>query len=152
MCSTALRSFPRPVRLVSLVFALVFVVSACSGTSENAGSDADPGLNDGTDAETTTTAAELSTSTVPDAIAFIDEAVTLRVGVPNLEFVEPHDIDETDPIAVLVTDVLTDGLTQIDSTTGLAEPALADTWRVSGDRLTWTFAVSYTHLTLPTKA
>ena len=141
MCSTALRSFPRPLRLVALVFTLVFVVSACSGSSENAGPDADSGLNDRTDAENTTTTSESSTSTVPDAIAFIDEAVTLRVGVPNLEFVEPHDIDETDPIAVLVTDVLTDGLTQIDSTTGLAEPALADTWRVSGDRLTWTFAL-----------
>ncbi len=137
MCSVALRSFSWPARLAAMVFGLALLTAACSGSGERAGESGDAGE------QTTSTLADLesSTTTLPDAIAFVDEPVTLRVGVTRLEFVEPHAVDETDPIAVLVADVMTDGLTQIDSNTGLAAPALADTWRVSGDRLTWTFTL-----------
>ena len=83
----------------------------------------------------------MSPTTVPDVLAFVDEPFTLRVGVPDLDFIAPHELDETDPVAVLVTDVLTDGLTSIDPQSGLARSALADTWRASGDGLTWTFTL-----------
>jgi len=82
----------------------------------------------------------------PDALAFSDpvasgdvEPLTLRVSVPRMTFVAPHVVDETDPIEVLVTDLLTDGLTERDPYTGEVGPGLAQLWSVSEDRLTWTF-------------
>ena len=59
--------------------------------------------------------------------------------MPELDFAEPHELNEIDPVSVLVTDLLTDGLTEINPETGTAVPALADAWTVSEDGLTWTF-------------
>lgn len=78
----------------------------------------------------------------PDGLAFADDlsgARVLRVSVPSMDFAAPHTVDETDPVGVLVTDLLTDGLTARDSASGLAVPAIADSWDVSDDHLTWTF-------------
>lgn len=56
-----------------------------------------------------------------------------------MAFAAPHLVDETDPVAVLVTDLLSDGLTERDLGSGLAVPGLADSWTVSDDQLNWTF-------------
>lgn len=111
------------------------MVAACSSGDAVAGNGA------ALQASSTQPVEVPTTTTIPEVIAFVDDPVTLRVGVSSLEYGLPHAVDETDPVAVLVTDLLTDGLTQIDSTTGLAAPALADSWRVSGDGLTWTFSL-----------
>ena len=86
-----------------------------------------------------------ATTEAPPPLAFSDEdeegRPTLRVSVPKVTFVAPHAVDETDPVQVLVTDLMTDGLTERDPVTGRARPALADDWSVSADRLTWTFTL-----------
>lgn len=121
-------------RLLSALFAVVVLAAGCSGP------DAENSITEPQD--TNSVGRDLGeTTTIPEVIAFVDEPVTLRVGVPRLDYVVPHEVDETDPVAVLIADVLTDGLTQIDPSTGLAAPALADAWRVSTDGLTWTFAL-----------
>ncbi len=56
-----------------------------------------------------------------------------------MDFFAPHEVDETDSVAVLITDLLSDGLTQRDSESGLPVPGLADSWAISNDRLVWTF-------------
>lgn len=128
-----------PVRLQLAFVALMTVAAACSGAEIDAATsqNVQPARNLSDTVDDNAPAA----TTIPEVIAFIEEPVTLRVGVPRLDYVDPHTVDETDPVAVLVADVLTDGLTQIDASTGLAAPALADTWRVSDDGRTWTFVL-----------
>lgn len=91
------------------------------------------------------TSSSPATSEDPAALAFSDEDEsdrgTLRISVPRLTFVAPHVVDETDPVQILVTDLLTDGLTELDPATGRARPALAEDWSVSADRLTWIFTL-----------
>ena len=92
-----------------------------------------------------------TSSTLPEGVAFADDdppvttttaapvvPLTLRIGVPDLVFEPPYAVDEADSVAVLITDLLTDGLTTLDED-GLAVPALAESWSVSDDRLRWTF-------------
>lgn len=114
-----------------VVFALA--AASCSGSS--------PSTNNA-EAEVPAPNREVGgpSTTVPEGLAFAgDEALTLRISVPSLDFVAPHDVDETDPVAVLVTDLLTDGLTERDGASGLAMPGLADSWEVSDDHLVWLF-------------
>lgn len=121
----------------ALLLVIGLIVAACSGEPEST-EDAAPTEELGQSAPTDSVLDE-TTTTIPDVIAFVEDPVTLRVGVPGFAFVEPHLLDETDPVEVLVTDLLTDGLTAIDTETGLVEPALAESWTTSGDGLTWTF-------------
>lgn len=112
---------------------VALVAASCSGSA--------PGADNTIPSPTSTPSpADGSPDTVPDGLAFTDEdGRVLRVSVPSLDFAAPHLVDETDPVAVMVTDLLTDGLTQRDSASGLAVPALAESWTVSDDHLTWTF-------------
>ena len=118
------------IRAVALVLAALFL-GACSG-----GDDA---------TLVTPTTSAVDATTVPEAIPFSDDDAAdrpiLRVGVPRLPFVAPHVVDETDPVEVLVTDLMTDGLTELDPATGRARAALAEDWSVSADRLTWSFTL-----------
>ena len=94
---------------------------------------------------TPSTTSPPTTADDPSALAFADddaaERPTLRISVPKVTFVAPHVVDETDPVQILVTDLLTDGLTELDPATGRARPALAEDWTVSADRLTWIFTL-----------
>lgn len=112
---------------IALVVALL--AAACSGGDG-------PSLADPDAAGTSSTS-----STTPD-LAFVDRddgSLTLRVSVPRLSFVAPHVVDETNSAEVLTTDLLTDGLTELDPLTGEVKPGVASSWTVSDDRLVWTF-------------
>ena len=122
----------RVVRILLLVVALV--AASCSGDASPETNNAQPGSRE------LSAPSSSSTTVVPDGLAFSDaSAGTLRVSVPAIEFVAPHLLDETDAVAVLVTDLLTDGLTERDYESGHAVPGLADSWSLSDDHLTWTF-------------
>lgn len=114
--------------MLALVLAVALTAAACS--------------EDKTPVSAPSTTA---TTEAPSPLAFsddeADERPTLRMSVPKVTFVAPHAVDETDPVQVLVTDLMTDGLTERDPVTGRARPALAEDWRVSADRLTWTFTL-----------
>lgn len=117
-----------------LLVALALLASSCSGGDAPVSDNAEPGSRE------LSTPSSSSTTDVPDGLAFVDEGNrTLRVSVPSIDFIAPHLLDETDAVSVLVTDLLTDGLTERDLASGLAVPGLADSWTVSDDRLTWTF-------------
>jgi len=119
-------------RIRLLALALISLVAAsCSSSSGDAPQAADT--------STTTTAPATTTTDAPEGLAFADEPLTLRVSVPRLDFVAPHLVDETDAVQVLVTDLLTDGLTVRDTTSGFAAPGVADSWSTSDDGLVWTF-------------
>ena len=123
-------------RLALLLGVLGLVASACSNAENAFSNDGAPARAAESPSEATD---EVSSTTIPDVIAFVEDPLTLRVGLPALEFAAPHEVDEIDPVAVLVTDALTDGLTAIDTETSLVSPAIADSWSVSDDGLTWTF-------------
>ena len=119
-------------RLVALAVSVALVAAACSGDSS----------------PRTTSASTAPTTEPPSQLAFADDdgdgRNILRVSVPKVTFVAPHAVDETDPVQILVTDLMTDGLTERDPVTGRARPALAEDWSVSADRLTWTFTLRST--------
>ncbi len=122
----------RAFRIVLVVVALL--AASCSG-SESSTPD-----NESSNSRELSSPSTSSTTTVPGGLAFAEAPDgTLRLSVPAIEFVAPHLVDETDAVAVLVTDLLTDGLTERDSESGFAVPGLADSWSVSDDHLTWTF-------------
>lgn len=119
----------------SLLALFVAFLAACSGPEE-------PSLT----APSQTLPPTVPLPDVPGSLPFSDpvasgdvEPLTLRVSIPRMTFVAPHVVDETDPVEVLVTDLLTDGLTERDPYTGEVGPGLAQLWSVSEDRLTWTF-------------
>lgn len=118
-------------RLLALVLTAALFAAACSGAD-----------NATLVAPSSTTP---PTTEAPSPLGFVDddddERNVLRLSVPKVTFVAPHVVDETDPVQILVTDLLTDGLTELDPATGRAQPAIAEDWSVSADRLTWTFTL-----------
>ncbi len=124
---------------VASVVVLVVLLGACSG-------------DEPADLLAPTTSTATSTSE-PPSLAFADDEIpdstlaveleprTLAISVPTFAFRSPAEVDESDPVEVFVTDLLTDGLTQRDAQTGEIVPALADVWSASPDRRTWTFSL-----------
>ncbi|MGI9606319.1 MAG: peptide ABC transporter substrate-binding protein [Acidimicrobiales bacterium] len=123
------------IRRLALFFVLSLVAAACSST-DRPRLGADPTLAP----ESTST-----TSTTAPPLAFADDdpidTSILKVGVPRLSFVAPHAVDETDAVEVMITDLLTDGLTEFDFERGEARTGLAEQWTVSANRLVWTFTL-----------
>lgn len=117
-----------------LIVAVALIAASCSGSASDSENQQSRELN-----SPTTVAPASSTTEVPDGLAFAEDSRTLRISVPSMDFLAPHLVDETDAVSVLVTDLLTDGLTERDPENGFAVPSLADSWTVSDDRLTWTF-------------
>ena len=120
-------------RLVSApLVALALLASACSTTQ--------PSASDGASSAPASVDQPSPSNSAPEGLAFSDElSDTLRVSVPTMDFVAPHEVDETDPVQVLVTDLLTDGLTIRDPGSGIPLPGVASSFRASTDGLTWTF-------------
>ncbi len=132
---------PRLSRLVGLFGVLVLLATACSNSGDSASDNTENTPTTAADSSNSDESDDVSSTTIPEVIAFVEDPLTLRVGLPVLEFAAPHVVDEVDSVAVLVTDALTDGLTTIDTDTGLVGPAIAESWSVSNDELTWTFAL-----------
>lgn len=118
-----------------LTFALL--ATACSSA---------PAEQDGAASETTSSLApdapDVPGDSAPDGLAFTStEPYTLRISVPSMDFVAPHEVDETNSVEVLLTDLLTDGLTVRDSVSGIAAPGVASSWSSDEDGLVWTFTL-----------
>ncbi len=117
---------------VGLLVVLAVVAASCSGGQDQAQ------LVDPEDSPTAPVA-DFVEGDVPDVLAFEDDELTLRLSVPNLPVVTSHGLAETDPVQVVIADLLSDGLTQRNPVDGSIEPAVAESWIVSPDGLRWTF-------------
>ena len=70
-----------------------------------------------------------------------DRGGVLRLGLVGPDAIDPAVIVPTDPNEVIVVDLLFDSLTVIDPETNRAEAALAESWSVGADGVTWTFVL-----------
>ena len=64
---------------------------------------------------------------------------TLRIGVVGVDSLDPAHANPASASSMLVADLLFDGLTGYDATKGTVVGALASSWGVSADGLTWKF-------------
>lgn len=64
---------------------------------------------------------------------------TLRLGVVGVGVVDPATVGPTDQSALIVSDLLYDGLTSTDPTTAAVRPALASSWEHDDALTRWTF-------------
>ena len=110
-------------RRIGLVLMTGVLASACGVDRPNL---VDPGLERQV-ADTSATASEPATGSV------------LRLAVDGWTG-DPADAGPADLGRRVVADLLYEGLTQLDSE-GVAQPALAEAWTVSADRLTWVFTM-----------
>ena len=134
--SFARRRFARPSRpfgagRVGLV-AVALLASACSGGEAT--------LADPTDEGESPTAPSDEFDT-PENLAFANAGRELRLSVSSLQLSAPHDVVETNAEQVLLTDLLTDGLTQLDPESGAVEPAIAESFEIFDGGLTWFFFI-----------
>ncbi len=111
--------------------AVALMVSACSMSG---------GLGEFDTAETSE-----SRGTVPAELALVEPETldddTLRVAVAQLDTWLPSEIAVSDPAAVLVADLVYDGLTEAVGTSGQLRPGLATAWSADGAVRTWTFTI-----------
>ncbi len=80
-------------------------------------------------------AALAGAQTDPEALA------TLRIATPPIDNLDPVLTSRFDPYMRDLVENLFVGLTRIDPVTQTVEPALAESWAVSEDGLTWTFTL-----------
>ena len=107
-------------RLLFCVGALALVAATCGGASS--GGPAEPGP---------LALADTTTSAGPPAV--------LRLGLAEVVSFDPVDASLTDRSTMIVLDLLFDGLTEIDPSTGAVVADLAEDWVVSDNGLTWRF-------------
>ncbi|MEL7207860.1 MAG: ABC transporter substrate-binding protein [Actinomycetota bacterium] len=81
----------------------------------------------------------------PGGLAFgglpIDELETLRLALVRPEDTTPARVSMTDQSAVIVADLLYDGLTEVVGRDGTLRPALATAWSADDDFTSWTFTL-----------
>ncbi len=70
-----------------------------------------------------------------------DDTATLEVALVPTTLSSPADVVLTDQGAVIIADLLYDGLTEIDTATGTLRPGLASTWEANADFRRWTFQI-----------
>lgn len=119
--------------LAALAAALTLLV-ACTG-------DDPPDLDRAGDGETTTTVADTRGSTSEDTTGevVVDEG-TLRIGLADVESIDPVGTSPASAAEVMLTGLLFDTLTRIDSR-GATQPALAS-YQASADLTRWRFEIS----------
>ncbi len=83
----------------------------------------------------------------PETLAFRDDDPLLTVAMVRPATWDPAQLSMTDQGAVILADLLFDGLTQIGAG-GDLEPGLATSWTVSDDGLVWTFALDLDRTTV----
>lgn len=66
---------------------------------------------------------------------------TLRIGATGIDSLDPASANPASASSMLVADLLYDGLTSYDPTKATVVGALASSWGVSADGLTWTFEI-----------
>lgn len=66
---------------------------------------------------------------------------TLRIGATGVASLDPASANPASASSMLVADLLFDGLTTYDATKATVVGALASSWGVSADGLTWTFEI-----------
>ena len=124
------------VRRTLVLFAALALVATACGDDEGGDttSTTQPAATSTTasDGATTTTAAPTTTTEAPPP-----EAVTIKVGLGNMPPSAMPYLGAGSP-GQYVWSNLFDGLTRIGPD-GAAEPALAESWSVADDNLTWTF-------------
>ena len=116
----------RPV--IASLLGLAVLASACSGPSEEVGGNVED---------------QVTSTTVPSELAFVDETeddAALRLALSRPESWDPIEVNIADQGAVLVSDLLYDGLTEA-SAAGVLRPALATDWTASSDFRSWTFTL-----------
>lgn len=115
-------------RFLVLLLAVAMVAAACDGDG-----DSDTSTTQ-TTAATTTTAGngDGTTTTQPEA-----EPASLTIGLGNMPASGMPYLGAGSPGQYVWSNIF-DGLTVIDET-GAASPALAESWSVADDNLTWTF-------------
>lgn len=81
---------------------------------------------------------------VPGALAFDQPTLsldTLRIGLTRPTSYLPYELSSGDQSAVIVSDLLYDGLTEAVGTEGRLRPALASAWVANDDFTEWTFTI-----------
>ncbi|MGH1487968.1 MAG: ABC transporter substrate-binding protein [Acidimicrobiales bacterium] len=106
------------------------LASACSGGSDNADapdccqSDQEIGVDDGS---------------APDELASVDPNRVVRLAMRRSDSFDPFDVVLTEQSAVIVGDLLYDGLTEAVGGVGELRPGLAERWQANENFTTWTF-------------
>jgi hypothetical protein len=117
-------------RRVLLAFlAFLLLTSACAGGP--------PALDDSAAREVD----RIDTTDPASAETIAAEPVSLRLAVPADTSLDPADAGAASLTNRVVSDLLYEGLTSLDDDSR-PQPALADRWFVSDDRLLWTFVLS----------
>lgn len=76
----------------------------------------------------------------PGQLALVDPGVgTLRLAMERPESSQPDEVGLTDQGAVILADLLYDGLTEVDGATPALRPGLAARWSAGPDFRVWTF-------------
>lgn len=91
-----------------------------------------------------TTTIDREEESPPDSLAFAEPtpiAEQLRLGLTRPQTFLPNEISLLDQNAVIVTDLLYDGLTEADPASDTLRPALASTWTHNEDFTQWSFAI-----------
>ncbi len=74
----------------------------------------------------------------PESLALRDDDTLLTLAMVRPPTWDPVELSMADQGAVIIADLLYDGLTEVDSQ-GELQPGLASSWTVSDDGLVWTF-------------
>ncbi|MEM9891757.1 MAG: hypothetical protein AAF962_12900 [Actinomycetota bacterium] len=116
-------------RLIWCVLGFSLVVASCAGRIGQAGPERSSRLGD---------------DGIPSALAFaepIDELATLRLALTRPSTVHPAEVSMADQSAVIVSDLLYDGLTEVAGGDDRLRPALASSWRADETYTTWWFEI-----------
>lgn len=116
-------------RLIWCALSLSLVVASCAGRIGQAGPERTSRLSDD----------------VPSALAFagdpVDDLTTLRLALARPSTVTPIEVSMADQPAVIVADMLYDGLTEVEGRSERLRPGLAMSWEADDSYTIWRFEI-----------